>query len=109
VIKDIRQNFNYDKGTHEVLLSGSVGSAKTLLLAHLAVTHALMYPGAHVGLGRRTKPELKETLVHIILEHFQGIMDPGFNKTTAKFKLPNGSRITSFSWADGSYKKFLSH
>jgi len=109
VLRDIKKNFDYDLGTHEVLLSGSVGSAKTLLLAHLACAHALAFPGAHVGIGRRTKPELKETLVHIIYEHLDGIIDQGYNKTTANFKLPNGSRITSFSWADGSYKKFRSH
>lgn len=109
VIKDIRRGFDYGLGTHEVLLSGSVGSAKTILLAHLAITHALFYPGSHVGIGRRTKPELKETLVHVILEHLDGMFPDAYNKTTSNWKLPNGSRITSFSWADQSFKKFRSH
>ena len=109
VINKIRCQYDYSKGTHEVLLSGSVGSAKTILLAHLGLTHALLYPGSHVGIGRRTKPELKETLVHVIQEHIGGIFNPNFNKTTSNFKLPNGSRITAFSWADQSYKKFRSH
>jgi hypothetical protein len=31
---DIRTKFDYSIGTHEILLSGSVGSAKSLFLAH---------------------------------------------------------------------------
>lgn len=97
-------------GTHEVLLSGSVGSAKTILLAHLAITHAILYgPHANIGIGRRTKPELKETLVHVIQEHAGNLIPFEFNKTTSNFRFANGSRITAFSWADKQYKKFRSH
>lgn len=109
VIRDIRRKFDYSKGTHEVLLSGSVGSAKSLLLAHLAVTHALTFPNAHVGFGRRTMPELKETLIFLLKQHIDGIFDYQYNNTTANFILPNGSRITSFSWADQAIRKFRSH
>ena len=35
VLSLIRQEYNYNLGPLEILLSGSVGSAKSLLLAHI--------------------------------------------------------------------------
>lgn len=109
VIRDIRKNFDYSMGTHEVMLSGSVGSAKTLLLAHLMVTHALMFKDAHIGVGRRVHKDLKDTLLEVTRQHCDGSIDADFNGTTGKFSFPNGSIIRPFSWADKHYKKFRSH
>lgn len=107
IIEDIRQNFDYSQGVHEVLLSGSVGSAKSLMLAHIGCTHALMYPGACVGLGRLALPQLKDTLCRKIQEHFARIpgLEVQYSKTTGDFTLPNGSTMQTVTWADGNLAK----
>ena len=107
VIRDIRTKYNYSAGVHEVLLSGSVGSAKSLLMAHLVVTHCLMNRGAHVGIGRLSMPALKGTLFSTIVEHL-GDFPSHVNETRAKIILPNGAKISGFSWQDKKYKKLRS-
>lgn len=107
VIRDVRKNFDYSKGTHELLLSGSVGSSKSLTLAHLAVTHAIMYRGARVGLGRLALPQLKATLCNKIREHlFESGIDYKYHETTGNFEIiPTGSELRAVSWADGNLAK----
>lgn len=112
IIKAVRKEFDYDKGTHEILLSGSVGSAKSLTLAHLIVTHCLLYPGAVVGLGRLALPRLKETLCQKIREHLFEVgagLDYKYNETTGAIAFSNGSRCVPFSWSDKNYQKFRSY
>lgn len=105
VIKHIR-SADYSKGVHEVLLSGSVGSAKSLTLAHLAVTHCLFNPGAKFGIGRLGLPDLKRTLCQKIREHlFNSGIDFQYKETRGDFYLPNRSKIEAQSWADGNYTK----
>ncbi|MEE8113451.1 MAG: phage terminase large subunit, partial [Nitrososphaerales archaeon] len=97
---------------HELLLSGSVGSAKSLTLAHLIVTHCILYPGAAVGLGRLALPRLKETLCQKIREHLfevGGGLTYKYNGTTGALEFNNGSRCIPFSWADKNYMKFRSY
>ncbi len=112
VIRDIRKNFDYSKGTHEILLSGSVGSSKSLLLAHIAVTHCMLYPRARFLIGRRSMPDLKSTIFQKILEHLEGSLiegvdyQPNYSNTSIYFR--NGSEIISKSWADGHYHKMRS-
>lgn len=109
VIKHIRKA-DYSKGVHEILLSGSVGSAKSLSLAHIGTTHCLMYPGANFLIGRLALPDLKETLCKRIQQHlFNTGIDYRYNKQTGHFLLPNRSEITSMSWADGNLEKLGSH
>jgi hypothetical protein len=108
VIKDIRNNFDYKKYSfHEVLLSGSVGSAKSILLAHIAVTHCLFYPGARFCLARRSMPDLKRTIFQTVIEHISDLNDDDYviNETKASIKFSNGSEIISTSWADKKAKK----
>lgn len=110
LITDIRQNFDYKLGTHEALLSGSVGSGKSLPGAHIAITHCLLYPGANYGIGRRALPQLKATALRKVKEHlFNSGVDYKYNESSGDFKLVNGSRITAFSWADGNYAKMGSY
>jgi len=110
LIKDIRRNFDYRLGTHEILLSGSVGSAKSLPMAHIIVTHCLFHPGSNFGVGRRALPKLKATLLKKIREHLYNTgVDYRYNKSSGDFELPNGSYITAFSWADGNLEKFGSY
>ena len=105
VIKYIRKKCDYSKGTHEVLLSGSVGSTKSLTLAHLVVTHCLMYPGARVGIGRLALPQLKATLCQKIREHlFESGITFDYHETTGNFRIDN-SEVKAISWADGNLAK----
>lgn len=112
VIYDVRKKYDYSLGTHEFLLSGSVGSAKSLTLAHLIVTHCLLYPNAVVGLGRLALPRLKETLCQKIREHLfevGGGLSYKYNETTGAIQFNNGSRCIPFSWSDKNYQKFRSY
>lgn len=108
VLRDIRKNFDYKKNSfHEVLLSGSVGSAKSILLAHVGVTHCLMYPKARFCLARRSMPDLKRTIFQTVLEHLEGVDESlySINETSASIFFKNGSEIISTSWADRKAKK----
>ena len=107
VIKDVRK-FEYSQGALEILLSGSVGSAKSLLLAHLIATHALANAGAGVLVGRRTLKDLKNTLWAMILRHCPMFYN-FWNKSDMTIKLPNNSIIYGVSWDDGRYDKFRSY
>lgn len=109
VIRDIRSKFDYSRGVFEVLLSGSVGSAKSLLMAHIAVTHCLIYPKAQALIGRLSMPALKDTLLKMIIDHLSLDVTYEFNQTRGTISFPNGSRILCHSWADKKYKKVRSY
>jgi PBSX family phage terminase large subunit len=110
ILKDIRRNFDYTRGVHEVMLSGSVGSAKSLSLAHVAITHCLMYPGSRFGIGRLALPQLKATLCIKIREHLHGEgIDYRYNETTGSFRFSNGSSIPALSWSDANTAKLGSY
>lgn len=112
VIKDIRSKFDYGLGAQEVLLSGSVGSAKSLLLAHIIVTHCLFYSKARFGIGRHALPDLKATLFTKIKEHIMDDLEESkdytCNDSTGYIRFSNGSEIVSRSWADKNYTKVRS-
>ena len=112
VIEDIRTNFDYKHGAHEILLSGSVGSAKSLLMAHIIVTHCLMYNKARFCIGRHALPDLKATLFTKIKEHIEKDLRDGVdykcNDSTGYIKFSNDSEIISRSWADKHYTKMRS-
>lgn len=109
-LKDIRRNFDYSQGLHEVVLSGAVGSAKTLLMAHIIVTHCLIYPGAQVGIGRLTLPALKKTLLNVILKHMGTEVRYRYNKQEGIVHfIDTGSQISLWSWKDLNYEKFRSN
>jgi PBSX family phage terminase large subunit len=111
-LRDIRRNFDYSLGTHEVLLSGSVGSAKSILVAHLAVTHCLAFEKARFCYGRKSMPDLKDTLLAKTLEHMEGDLIEGqhyeHNEQKGKITFENGSEILCRSWGDKKFKKFRS-
>lgn len=108
VIKLIRKTFDYSQGALEVLLSGSIGSAKSLLLAHLIATHAIDNPGAGILVGRRVLKDLKNTIWAILLRHCP-LFYQYWNKAEMKITLPNKSVIYGVSWDDGRYDKFRSY
>ena len=98
--------------TREYLFSGSVGSAKSILLAHIIVKHCTMFKRAKVGIGRLSLKDLKDTLYQMILDHLDEAFEEGKDyringKGHIVFK--NKSKIIPFGWHDKRYKKFRSH
>lgn len=112
VIRLVKKEFDYSQGTLEVLLSGSVGSAKSILAAHLAVMHCLEFKNARCLIGRKALPDLKDTIFMKILEHLEGTLVEKkhywINQQRASIKFINGSEIISRSWSDRKYKKIRS-
>ena len=116
LIRHIRKDADYSLGVHEYLLSGSVGSAKSEVCAHLAITHCLLYSDAEFLLGRQAMPRLKDTVIKKILDHLKGSsLKEGkhykHNKTTGEidFSPCGGGRMITLSWADKDYEKFRSY
>jgi hypothetical protein len=109
----IRKVWKRDWGLLEILMSGSFGSAKSIVIAHLAVTHCLMHEKAVFLLGRLAKPDLKGTIYKKIIEHIEDELVEGVdyiantNEAYIKF-LKNKSEIISYSWRDGNHKKLRS-
>lgn len=113
VIDDIDYNLDFDLGVYELLLSGSVGSAKSLLGAHIAIKHCLKYPNARFLIARRALPDLKDTIFKKIIEHLyckelKQNVHYWIRENTADIKFANGSEIISKSWADKHYMKLRS-
>jgi len=113
VIYDIKQRFDYSTGPHYVLLSGSVGSAKSTLLAWLTIKHCTEFNGARAMIGRKAMPDLKDTIFLKIIEMLTNAFIEGvdytINYTSSSIKfLKNNSEIISRSWHDKKYTKFRS-
>lgn len=114
VLWDINNEIDFSLGTHEILFSGSVGSSKSLLAAHIVVNHCINHPKARVLIGRRSLPDLKKTLFQKIAEHLDGTKnltlnkDYWINESIAHIYFRNGSEIVAGSWADKRYMKFRS-
>mgnify|MGYP000329394287 CR=1 FL=1 len=105
LIDDLRYKTDYNLGCHEFLLSGSIGSAKSLVAAHLAVTHCMMFPNARVGIGRLSMPALKGTIFRTIVEHIGEHTEIMVIENQAIIHFSNGSEIRSFNRSDNKYKK----
>jgi len=113
VVDDFYGNLDFASGVQELLLSGSVGSAKSLLAAHLAVRHCVENTRARILLGRLTLPDVKATIFKLITEHLQGSQfkegrDYWIRQDSGYIQFRNGSEILSRSWADKKYEKVRS-
>lgn len=114
VIDDFYSNNDYSLGVHESLLSGSVGSAKSILLAHLGIRHCLENPGAKVLIGRENMPDLRDTLFVKMAEHLtdENLIEGYHFKLYARecrIVFPTfGSEIIGKSWGDGNFMKLRS-
>jgi hypothetical protein len=108
VLSTIRQEYDYSLGPLEILLSGSVGSAKSLLACHIISTHIRLNPHAGVMIGRRTLKDLKNTTWSMLLDH-DPLLRKYLNKAEMKIELPWGAKIYGVSWDDGNYDKFRSY
>lgn len=116
LVEDLFHNFDYSLGVHEVLLSGSVGSGKSLPAAHCAVRHLFTYPRSRCLLGRRAMPDLRDTIFAKICEHLDGTVkadgtlfregkDYGVARHNCRIWFANGSEVISRSWADTNHRK----
>lgn len=116
VIDDMNFSMNWATGLHEILLSGSVGSAKSILAAHIGIKHLLTYPRSRLGICRRAMPDLRDTIYTKLVEHLEGtLLEDGtplregkhyfLRDTTCSIRFWNGSEVIARSWADGNYKK----
>lgn len=111
-VLDCIDSHDYSGGNIEILLSGSFGSGKSLLMAHLAVKHCIQFPGARVALGRRAMPDLKRTIWREVLDHITEDFIEGkhytINRASHTITWKNGSEIICLSWADQLFAKFRS-
>ena len=112
VIHDLEIKYDYTNGPQFILLSGSVGSAKSVLMAWLIIKHCQEYKGARALIGRKAMPDLKDTIFQKILEMLDGSFIEGVdyvvNLTSTSIAFSNGSEIISRSWHDKKYTKFRS-
>lgn len=108
VLKHVRKDFDYSQGVLELLLSGSIGSAKTILAAHIVATHAISFPGSQQLIVRRALKDLKNTFWRVLLAHYPQLNN-WLNKSEMKITLPNGSIIYGGSYDDGNYTRFRSY
>lgn len=101
---DLLYHHDYSKYTPEILLSGSVGSAKSVLLAHWTISHCLRWPGAKVAISRVSLPDLRRTIYNEIIEHLNKSFIEGVHyKTrtnTCEIMFSNGSEILAVSFGD---------
>lgn len=110
---DLEFNMDWSQGVQEILCSGSVGSSKSLIGAHIAIKHCLKFPRARFLIARRALPDLKDTIFKKIVEHLQcNDLKEGVHYeiryNTADIVFCNGSEIISKSWADKKYMKLRS-
>lgn len=112
VIHDVKLKYDFNLGPHYILLSGSVGSAKSALMAWLIIDHCTQYSGACALIGRKAMPDLKDTIFQKIIEMLDNSFVEGVdyvvNLTESSIKFSNGSEIISRSWHDKKYTKFRS-
>ena len=115
VIWDQANTWAYSLGTIRVLFSGSVGSAKTTLAAFMAINHCTKFNRANILLGRRSLPDLRDTIYKDIVDLLdsddsliEGIDYVTYDNTCVIKFLKTKSVIFARTWGDKRYKKFRS-
>lgn len=112
-IYDSIKKFDYRIGPQFILLSGCVGSAKSVGGVFRTCLHAVTHSNTNIVLGRLTLPDLKKTLFGDVLEMLSGTYREGrdftVNRTQGNIHLANGTNFLSTTWVDKRYKsKFRS-
>ncbi len=102
--------FDYTKGNLELLMSGSIGSAKSICAAHVIALHAIRNENSRILILRRVLKDLKRTLWQTLLSHIADVphLIQEYNKTEMRIKLINGSEIIGDSYDKGDLEKFRS-
>jgi hypothetical protein len=115
VLWDQANLWPYHKGTQAVLFSGAVGSAKTTLAAFMAINHCTTLNRAKCLLGRRSLPDLRDTIYSDIVALLdaddtlmEGVDYITYDNTCRVVFPKTKSEIFSRTWGDKRYKKFRS-
>lgn len=105
-------NWDYSSSPIHMLLSGTIGSAKSSLASHIAVFHCLTWKGARIVVGRQKMPDVKRTIRKEIIDHIKNTLTESvhytFNKSDNIIYFHNGSEIMFISWHDADWEKFRS-
>lgn len=78
-------------------------------MSHIVVTHCIANAGAVALIGRKALPQLKDTLLQMIIDHIGVDISYTYNRSRGHITFENGSKIICFSWADKAYKKVRSY
>ena len=107
---DFYNGFDFSQGVLEMLLSGSVGSAKSVQAVHMMWLHAINNPGSKTLVLREVLKDLKRTIWPLIIGHYSDAphIVKSYNKSEMKITLTNGSEIIADSYHDGDLEKFRS-
>lgn len=115
VLYDQANKWEYKDGTVQVLFSGSVGSAKTTLAAFMAIHHCTKFKRAKCLLGRRSLPDLRDTIYSDIVDLLdadeqliEGVDYTTYDNVCRIIFHKTKSEIFSRTWGDKRYKKFRS-
>lgn len=76
-----------------VLFSGGYGCGKSLMLTVKAIDLALKHPGNYILMGRRTYPELRDTLIKEFFTICPDILITDYLKAEGRVIFPNKSEI----------------
>lgn len=111
-IVDVFNNYDYSKGIHEILCSGTVGSGKSLFGAHVAMKCLVKDPNARWLLGRMALPDAKATIAATFHDHLDGDFVEGqdfeFNIVKQKWIFSWGAEVFVKSWHNKRFKSFRS-
>lgn len=115
-VLDLFYNYDYKNNFFpEIMLSGSVGSAKSSLLAHMIISHCLRWNRARVGISRMGLPDLKKTLYQELIDALEN--DPNFIEgvhykavhNRAEITFANKSTIMPVTFGDRNWGKTKSY
>lgn len=76
-----------------VLMSGGFGSGKSLMLTLKAIDLSLRYPNNYILMGRRTYPELRDTLLKEFFTICPDVLIQDYLKAEGRVIFPNKSEI----------------
>jgi hypothetical protein len=113
-VLNVIYNHDYSLHTPEILQSGSVGSAKSAVSAHAAVSHCLRWPRAQGAISRMGLPDLRRTIYKEIKDHLEQDPNliPGLHyrcyDQSCNVKFANGSEILGVTFGDREWGKVKS-
>ena len=110
--RDVFKNFDYSKGIHEVLASGTVGSGKSLWGTHVALCCLVDDPKASWLIGRITRPDAVDTILDTFKDHMEGDFVQGkdyeFNEVKQRWTFSWGAKAFLKTWHKKKWKSFKS-
>ncbi|NQX99778.1 MAG: hypothetical protein HRT70_01345 [Flavobacteriaceae bacterium] len=111
-IKEIFRKFDYSKGIHEVLCSGTLGSGKSLFGVHVALVCLVEDPNAKWVLGRITRPDAVDTILDTFKDHLEGDFVEGvdyeFNEVKQRWDFSWGASCFLKTWHKKRWKSYRS-